>query len=271
MSENNQPLDWYEENAGSITAEPRIDEAATGAQANDNTDNLTNESDVSRAGTCRRVANAALVGASLGAVAGACAAALTGKGVADGVKTIVDGAAQTVKEASENVKTMIIAGAADTAKGIAYGVNSTVEEEEQTQVATPLDKEQVFERTSPVEASRSVSSGQVEFDAKNTTLNAANSSTSSDALVQMLLHQVGTELAKSFYEQLPAFVLGEIQRLATNPTLEEQQWIRDKWAKALEPLAMAIIESTQSYNTEVSLIRNNGYSQQVNHVETPIL
>jgi hypothetical protein len=278
MNQNNQPFDWDEENAGSITAELSIDEAATGAEVNENIDPLADQSDVPQVGTCRRVTNAALVGAGLSAVAGAFAAALTGKGVSDGVKAIVDGAVDTVKEAAENVKSTIIEGAENTVKGVAYGVNSTIEDQERTQISNTEDKKQVFEQNPAVEASTPVAADQVDFErggvankvANNVTLNAGNSATSSDALVQMLLHQVGTELAKSFYEQLPAVVLAEIQRLATNPTLEEQQWITNKWAKALEPLAMAIIQSAQSYNTGVALTETNGYHKQVNHLETPI-
>ncbi|HAZ43497.1 MAG TPA: hypothetical protein DDW76_11635 [Cyanobacteria bacterium UBA11369] len=248
MSENNQPFDRYEENAGS--AEPSVDAAA------ENIDPLTDQSDVGKAGTCRRVANAALVGAGVGAVAGAFAAALTGKGVADGVKAIVDGAVDTVKEAAENVKSTIIEGAENTVKGVAYGVNSTVEEGDVYQVSNPLE----------VEATRPVAPG----NKGDETNNVANNATSSDALLQMLLNQVGTELARSFYEQLPAVVLAEIQRLATNPTLEEKQWITDRWAKALEPLAMAMIVSAQSYKTGTPLTETNGYHKQVNHQETPI-
>ncbi|GET35536.1 hypothetical protein [Microseira wollei] len=270
MSENNQPFDWHDEKADSITADPSVDAAATGAEANENTDPLTDRSDVRKAGTCRRVANAALVGAGLGAVAGAFAAALTGKGVADGVKAIVDGAVDAVKEAAENVKSTIIEGAENTVKGVAYGANSTVENRDQNQVSTPLENE----RTPPVEATRPVAAGN-KGDVTNgvanyVTLNAANSATSSDALLQMLLNQVGTELARSFYEQLPAVVLAEVQRLATNPTLEEKQWITDRWAKALEPLAMATILSVQSYKKGTPLTENNGYHKQVNHQETPI-
>ena len=240
MSENNQPFDCHEE--------PSLDAAA---EANENIDPITDESDVRKTGTCKRVANAALMGAGVGAVAGAVAAALTGKGVADGVKAIVDGAVDTVKEASENVKSIIIEGAENTVKGVAYGGNSTVEG---------------GDRTPPVEATRPVTNNV----ANHVTLNGANSATSSDALLQMLLNQVGTELARSFYEQLPAIVLAEIQRLATNPTLEEQQWITDRWAKALEPLAMATILSAQSYNTGTPLTETNGYHKQLNHLETPI-
>lgn len=278
MSENNQPFDWHEENADSITAAPSVDAAATGAEAKENIDPITDQSDVRPAGTCMRVANAALVGASLGAVAAAVAAALTGKGVADGVKAIVDGTVDTVKEAAENVKSTIIEGAADTVKGVSYGVNSTVEDGDRTQVSTPLETEGVVEPTPPVEATRPVAPGKVDFHqvdvtngvANNAMLNAANSATSTDALLQMLLNQVGTELARSFYEQLPAVILAEIQRLATNPTLEEQQWITDRWAKALEPLAMATILSAQSYNTGAVLAASNGYQNQLNHLETPI-
>ncbi len=258
MSENNQPFDRYEENAGS--AEPSVDAAA------ENIDPLTDQSDVGKAGTCRRVANAALVGAGVGAVAGAFAAALTGKGVADGVKAIVDGAVDTVKEAAENLKSTIIEGAENTVKGVAYGVNSTVEEGDIYQVSTPVEKAGVVERTPPVEATRPVAPG----NKGDETNNVANNATSSDALLQMLLNQVGTELARSFYEQLPAVVLAEIQRLATNPTLEEKQWITDRWAKALEPLAMAMIVSAQSYKTGTPLTETNGYHKQVNHQETPI-
>lgn len=267
MSENNQPFDWHDEKADSITADPSVDAAATGAEANENTDPITDR----KAGTCRRVANAALVGAGVGAVAGAVAAALTGKGVADGVKAIVDGAVDAVKEAAENVKSTIIEGAENTVKGVAYGANSTVEDRDQNQVSTFLENE----RTPPVEATRPVAAGN-KGDVNNNVanyvkLNAANSATSSDALLQMLLNQVGTELARSFYEQLPAVVLAEVQRLATNPTLEEKQWITDRWAKALEPLAMAMILSAQSYKKGTPLTENNGYHKQVNQMGTPIL
>ncbi len=251
MSENNQPFDWHEE--------PSLDAAA---EANENIDPITDESDVRKTGTCKRVANAALVGASLGAVAGAVTAALTGKGVADGVKAIVDGAVDTVKEAAENVKSTIIEGAENTVKGVAYAANSTVED-------SALENE----RTPAVEASKPVVTANKDDVnngvANHVTFNSANSGTSSDALLQMLLNQVGTELARSFYEQLPAVVLAEVQRLATNPTLEEKQWITDRWAKALEPLAMAMIVSAQSSNPGTPLIGTNGHKQ-LNHVEAPI-
>lgn len=301
MSENNQPFDRHDENADSITAEPSVDLAGTDASANDNTDPITERPDVRPAGTCKRVANAALAGATLGAVAGAIAAALTGKGVADGVKAIVDGAADTVKEAAENVKSTIIEGAVGTVKGVTGGVNSTIEGTPDTvksvadgvnstlesdvgdlwQVSTPLEKERVVERTPPIDATKPVAPGKVDFHqgevaldendvthgvANDATLNAHNSATTSDALLQMLLNQVGTQLARSFYEQLPAVVLAEIQRLATNPTLEEKQWITDRWAKSLEPLATAIILSGQSFNAGAASAATNGHKP-LNHLE----
>lgn len=97
------------------------------------------------------------------------------------------------------------------------------------------------------------------------TLGTANNATNNAALVQLLLSQVGPELAMSFYEQLPAVLLTEIQRLATNPTPEERQRIRDSWAKALEPVAIAIVQSVQSFNTSTALTAaSNGHHPQVN-------
>jgi hypothetical protein len=85
----------------------------------------------------------------------------------------------------------------------------------------------------------------------------------SSALVQLLLNQVGSELAMSFYEQLPAVVLAEIQRLSTNPTPEEQQRIKDSWTKALEPIAIAIIQSGQLFKSSNLYPTNNGYQKHI--------
>jgi hypothetical protein len=252
MDENNQAFEQHDENTDANPEQPNKNSVGSGMM---------------------RVTNAALTGAVLGALGSAVAAALTGKGVADGVKTLVEG----TKIVTENVKSAAIEVALDAVRNVTDNVNAIAEDnltidENQApqQVWTSAEQERVVEEIPSVNPVKSVAAENVNFqqqemEEKNNHVNqgVANDETSKAALVQLLLNQVSTELAMSFYEQLPGVVLAEIQRLATNPTLEEKQRIKDSWAKALEPLAMAIIQSGQSFNTNV-LTTSNGYPKQLN-------
>ena len=124
-----------------------------------------------------------------------------------------------------------------------------------------------IENSSPFKATHSVADGTTPAVANNVTPNVGNDATSSAALVQLLLSQVGTEMAMSYYEQLPVVLFTEIQRLATNPSLEEKQRIRDSWAKALEPLALAIVRSGQSFDVNTALATSNGHHKPVNQLK----
>ncbi|MBD1920149.1 hypothetical protein H6F77_03340 [Microcoleus sp. FACHB-831] len=360
MTDNQQqPVDNHDENSGSTTASPSVRPPSTRM----------------------RVAYAALAGAAFGAVASAVASALTGKGVADGVKAVVAGAGDTVKSVADGVKATIIDGAVGAVQGAVQGVASSVQPTidslvnavqgvaegiqppvegtadavqgvpsyvqppvegtadavqgvpsyvqppvegtvEAARVSAPLEQQQVVERTPPVDAVKPVASAKVEFQepqvarmqveqeiteiakpvasakvefqepqvarmqveqetaktqnasdaphsiANDPTINVALDATSNAALVELLLSKAAKELAMSYYEQLPGLVVAEIHRLATNPTPEEKERIRDSWAKALQPLAMAIIQSGELFNASTAIAAaKNGYLKQQNQVE----
>lgn len=332
MTDNQQqPVDNHDENSGSTTASPSVRPPSTRM----------------------RVAYAALAGAAFGAVASAVASALTGKGVADGVKAVVAGAGDTVKSVADGVKATIIDGAVGAVQGAVQGVASSVQPTidslvdavqgvaegiqppvegtadavqgvpsyvqppvegtadavqgvpsyvqppvegtvEAARVSAPLEQQQVVARTPPVDAVKPVASAKVEFQepqvarmqveqetakmlnasdathsiANDATTNVALDATSNAALLELLLSKAAKELAMSYYEQLPGLVVAEIHRLATNPTPEEKERIRDSWAKALQPLAMAIIQSGELFNASTAIAAaKNGYLKQQNQVE----
>jgi hypothetical protein len=286
------------------------------AGANQETETTTEESGVQPAGTRRRVANAALAGATFGAVVSAAAAAFTGKGVGEGFKAIVESAADLViKSAAAGVQPTI-EGAIDSLKGAAAGVQPTIEDPWDTtpkgavavqpiiaiedgsdtlqspavsvqptiqdardtlqssaasvqptiEVARDTLKGAAEPVKTPVSPVDSIPQSIPQLDpppATGATGSVANDVMNSSALVQLLLNQVGSELAMSFYEQLPAVVLAEIQRLSTNPTPEEQQRIKDSWTKALEPIAIAIIQSGQLFKSSNFYPINNGYQKPI--------
>jgi hypothetical protein len=104
--------------------------------------------------------------------------------------------------------------------------------------------------------------------AHDASINGALDATSNAALVELLVSKAAKELAMSYYEQLPGLVVAEIHRLATNPTLEEKERIRNSWAKALQPLAMAIIQSGELFNASTAIAAaNNGHLKQQNQLE----
>ena len=323
MTQSNQPFDRHDENIDRIPAQsaqssvPPADTGMDGADAglagaNQETETTTEESGVQPAGTRRRVANAALAGATFGAVVSAAAAAFTGKGVGEGFKAIVESAADLViKSAAAGVQPTI-EGAIDSLKGAAAGVQPTIEDPWDTTskgavAVQPIiaieDGSDTFQSPAvsvqpTIEVARdtlqsSAASVQPTIEDANDTFKSAaepvkppvspvdsipqidpppaasatgsvaNDVMNSSALVQLLLNQVGSELAMSFYEQLPAVVLAEIQRLSTNPTPEEQQRIRDSWTKALEPIAIAIIQSGQLFKSSNFYPTNNGYQKPI--------
>ncbi|MBD1926229.1 hypothetical protein H6F74_08190 [Trichocoleus sp. FACHB-90] len=315
MTQSNQPFDRHDENTDRIPAQSSVPPADTGINgadtvldgANEDTDAATEESGVQPTGTRRRVANAALAGATFGAVVSAAAAAFTGKGVGEGLKAIVEGVTDLVIKGATAGVAPTIEGAMDTLKGAAVGVQPTIEYPWDTlQSATGVqptieDASNTLKPTAagvqptiedPWDTLKPAAAGvQPTIENASNTLKAAaepvvkppvspvdsipksldpppatgaTGSVASDvmnssALVQLLLSQVGSELAMSFYEQLPAVVLAEIQRLSTNPTPEEQQRIRDSWTKALEPIAIAIIQSGQLFKPSTVYPTNNGH------------
>jgi len=313
MTQSNQPFDRHDENTGRIPAQSSVPPAETGIDgadttldgANEDTDAALEESGIQPTGTRRRVANAALAGATFGAVVSAAAAAFTGKGVGEGLKAIVEGVTDLVIKGATASVSPTIEGAMDTLKGAAVGVQPTIEYPWDTlQSATgvqpaiedasntlkgaaagvqptiedPWDTlkgaagvqptiedasntlkaaaEPVKPPVSPVD---SIPQSLDPPPATGATGSVANDVMNSSALVQLLLSQVGSELAMSFYEQLPAVVLAEIQRLSTNPTPEEQQRITDSWTQALEPIAIAIIQSGQLFKPSTVYPTNNGH------------
>ena len=278
MTQSNQPFDRHDENTGRIPAQSSVPPAETGIDgadttldgANEDTDAAPEESGIQPTGTRRRVANAALAGATFGAVVSAAAAAFTGKGVGEGLKAIVEGVTDLVIKGATASVSPTIEGAMDTLKGAAVGVQPTIEYPWDTlQSATGVQPaiedasntlkaaaEPVKPPVSPVD---SIPQSLDPPPATGATGSVANDVMNSSALVQLLLSQVGSELAMSFYEQLPAVVLAEIQRLSTNPTPEEQQRIRDSWTKALEPIAIAIIQSGQLFKPSTVYPTNNGH------------
>ncbi|MBD2002908.1 MULTISPECIES: hypothetical protein [Cyanophyceae] len=315
MTQSNQPFDRHDENTGRIPAQSSVPPAETGINgvdttldgANEDTDAATEESGIQPTGTRRRVANAALAGATFGAVVSAAAAAFTGKGVGEGLKAIVEGVTDLVIKGATAGVAPTIEGAMDTLKGAAVGVQPTIEYTWDTlQSATGVqptieDASNTLKPTAagvqptiedPWDTLKPAAAGvQPTIENASNTLKAAaepvvkppispvdsipksldpppatgaagsvaNDVMNSSALVQLLLSQVGSELAMSFYEQLPAVVLAEIQRLSTNPTPEEQQRIRDSWTQALEPIAIAIIQSGQLFKPSTVYPTNNGH------------
>jgi hypothetical protein len=332
MTQSNQPFDRHDENTGRIPAQSSVPPAETGIDgadttldgANEDTDAALEESGIQPTGTRRRVANAALAGATFGAVVSAAAAAFTGKGVGEGLKAIVEGvtdlvikgatasvsptiegAMDTLKGAAAGVQPTIeypwdtvqsatgvqlaIEDASNTLKGAAAGVQPAIEDASNTLKATAAGVQPTIE--DPWDTLKGSAGVQPTIEDASNTLKAAaepvvkppvspvdsipqfldtppgtgatgsvaNDVMNSSALVQLLLSQVGSELAMSFYEQLPAVVLAEIQRLSTNPTPEEQQRIRDSWTKALEPIAIAIIQSGQLFKPSTVYPTNNGH------------
>ncbi|MBD1879792.1 hypothetical protein [Coleofasciculus sp. FACHB-T130] len=332
MTQSNQPFDRHDENTDRIPAQSSVPPADTSGDggdaasdaANEETDAATEESGVQPTGTRRRVANAALAGATFGAVVSAAAAAFTGKSVGEGIKAIVEGAADLVIKGAAAGVHPTIEGAIDSLKGAATGVHPTIEDPWDTHkgpvpvqptipieygsdtlqspaaivqppiedardtlqspaviVQPPIEDardtlqspaEPVKTPVSPVDAipqlnpPPAASATAASATATGATGSVENDVMNSSALVQLLLNQVGSELAMSFYEQLPAIVLAEIQRLSTNPTPEEQQRIRDSWTKALEPIAIAIIQSGQLFKSNAlyptnNYPTNNGYQK----------
>lgn len=292
MSEHNQS-DKDNQSVNSRTEQPNVHPPATNmdaasadsADVKNNDDSLTDQSGVHPAGTRRRVTNAALAGAAFGAVVSAAAAALTGKSVSDGVKVLAEVAVDKLKEAVEGVQPAL-ENAFSTAEGSQPNVENTGNAVQESAESFKPSVENAgsnvqpsAERTqpsvvppsipAPVEAPaatasyQSVASHATPSATNNETLNMANDAMNNHALVQLLLSQVSSQLAMSFYEQLPAAVLAEVQRLATNPTPEERQRIRDSWAKALEPVAIAIVQSVQSFdaNAVISAANNGHYKQ----------
>jgi len=313
MTQSNQPFDRHDENTGRIPAQSSVPPAETGIDgadttldgANEDTDAALEESGIQPTGTRRRVANAALAGATFGAVVSAAAAAFTGKGVGEGLKAIVEGVTDLVIKGATASVSPTIEGAMDTLKGAAVGVQPTIEYPWDTlQSATGVqpaieDASNTFKGAAagvqptiedPWDTLKGAAGVQPTIEDASNTLKAAaepvkppvspvdsipqsldpppatgatgsvaNDVMNSSALVQLLLSQVGSELAMSFYEQLPAVVLAEIQRLSTNPTPEEQQRIRDSWTKALEPIAIAIIQSGQLFKPSTVYPTNNGH------------
>ena len=316
MTQSNQPFDRHDENTGRIPAQSSVPPAETGIDgadttldgANEDTDAALEESGIQPTGTRRRVANAALAGATFGAVVSAAAAAFTGKGVGEGLKAIVEGVTDLVIKGATASVSPTIEGAMDTLKGAAVGVQPTIEYPWDTlQSATgvqpaiedasntlkgaaagvqptiedPWDTLKGSGGVQPVQPTIEDASNTLKAAAEpvkppvspvdsipqsldtppgtGATGSVANDVMNSSALVQLLLSQVGSELAMSFYEQLPAVVLAEIQRLSTNPTPEEQQRIRDSWTKALEPIAIAIIQSGQLFKPSTVYPTNNGH------------
>ncbi|MBD1933525.1 MULTISPECIES: hypothetical protein [Cyanophyceae] len=332
MTQSNQPFDRHDENTGRIPAQSSIPPAETGIDgadttldgANEDTDAAPEESGIQPTGTRRRVANAALAGATFGAVVSAAAAAFTGKGVGEGLKAIVEGVTDLVIKGATASVSPTIEGAMDTLKGAAVGVQPTIEYPWDTlQSATGVqpaieDASNTFKGAAagvqptiedanntlkaaaagvqptiedPWDTLKGSAGVQPTIEDASNTLKAAaepvvkppvspvdsipqsldpppatgatgsvtNDVMNSSALVQLLLSQVGSELAMSFYEQLPAVVLAEIQRLSTNPTPEEQQRIRNSWTKALEPIAIAIIQSGQLFKPSTVYPTNNGH------------
>ncbi len=325
MTQSNQPFDRHDENTDRIPAQSSVPPADTGGDggnaasdaANEETETTTEESGVQPTGTRRRVANAALAGATFGAVVSAAAAAFTGKGVGEGFKAIVESAADLViKSAAAGVQPTI-EGAIDSLKGAAAGVQPTIEDPWDTtskgavavqpiiaiedgsdtlqspaasvqptiEVARDTLQSSAASVQPTIEHARDTLKGAAEpvkppvspvdsipqldppaaasATAASATGSVANDVMNSSALVQLLLNQVGSELAMSFYEQLPAVVLAEIQRLSTNPTPEEQQRIKDSWTKALEPIAIAIIQSGQLFKSSNFYPINNGYQKPI--------
>ncbi|MEW5856110.1 MAG: hypothetical protein AB1861_01790 [Cyanobacteriota bacterium] len=323
MTQSNQPFDRHDENTDRIPAQSSVppadtcmDAADAGvAGANEETDAATEESGVQPAGTRRRVANAALAGATFGAVVSAAAAAFTGKGVGEGFKAIVEGAADlviksaaagvqpTIEVAMDSLKgaaagvqptiedpwdtlkgavavqpTIAIEDASDTLQSSAASVQPTIEVARDTLQSPAASVQPTIEVARdtlqspaepvkpPVSPVDSIPQSIPQLDpppATGATGSVANDVMNSSALVQLLLNQVGSELAMSFYEQLPAVVLAEIQRLSTNPTPEEQQRIKDSWTKALEPIAIAIIQSGQLFKSSNFYPTNNGYQKPI--------
>lgn len=277
MTQSNQPFDRHDENTDRIPAQSSVPPADTGIDgadaaldgANEDTDAATEESGIQPTGTRRRVANAALAGATFGAVVSAAAAAFTGKGVGEGLKAIVEGAADLVIKGATAGVPPTIEGAMDTLKAAA-GVQPTIEDPWDTLqgaagVQPTIEASNTLKAAAepvvkpPVSPVDSIPQSLDPPPATGATGSVANDVMNSSALVQLLLSQVGSELAMSFYEQLPAVVLAEIQRLSTNPTPEEQQRIRDSWTKALEPIAIAIIQSGQLFKSSTVYPTNNGH------------
>ena len=216
------------------------------------------------------------------------------KGVASSVQPTIDSVLDAVQGVAESIQPPV-EGTGDAVQGVPSYVQPPVEgEQHAVRVSAPLEQEQVVERTPPVDDVKPVAPAKVEFQepqvarmqveqemakmhnapdathgvANDATINVALDATSNAALVELLVSKAAKELAMSYYEQLPGLVVAEIHRLATNPTLEEKERIRNSWAKALQPLAMAIIQSGELFNASTAIAAaNNGHLKQQNHRE----